>query len=135
MTNENVTETAAAAIPESAWEWFGHAGHFIGGHDCLWHLCTRVGNYLISSVGDYRPATREADRVDRPACPIGCNRLYETYVFRLGNEPHQRCECGCGLASPVDLSEIDSMPAGTARDATTNHFVMCRRYAATEVAA
>jgi hypothetical protein len=35
--------------------WFGHAGHFICAEWCRFHLCTQVGPYLISTVGEYVP--------------------------------------------------------------------------------
>ena len=42
-------------INKADWEWYGNAGHFICGHSCRFHLCTKVGSYLISTVGEYVP--------------------------------------------------------------------------------
>lgn len=57
--------------------WMGHAGHFIGGRNCSFHLNTHVNGYIISTVGEYRPSVafdgdqmrprRDAD----PPMPIG----------------------------------------------------------------
>ena len=43
------------------WKWFGHAGHLCVGRWCQFHLCTSVGKYLVSTVGEYVPyeGTRE----------------------------------------------------------------------------
>ena len=42
-------------IPVSDWIWFGTPGHFICANYCRFHLCTRVGDYLVSTVGEYVP--------------------------------------------------------------------------------
>src|SRR5919106_127620 len=36
-------------------KWFGHAAHFICGRWCRFHLATQVGDYLVSTVGEYWP--------------------------------------------------------------------------------
>ena len=33
-------------------KWFGSPGHFICSFDCRFHLCTQVGDYLVSTVGE-----------------------------------------------------------------------------------
>ena len=35
------------------WIWMGHAGHFILGHKCRFHLSTYVNGYIVSTVGEY----------------------------------------------------------------------------------
>jgi hypothetical protein len=112
-------------IPESKWEWFGYAGHLIVGHMCRFHLCTKVGKYLISTVGDYRSSLDKED--DKPR-EIGCNRLYETMVFLAG----KRCvveHCRCGQPSLKTASEIDFAGYNVAGDAQRGHMKMCRKYA------
>ena len=113
-------------IEERDWKWFGFAGHFIGGNDCLFHLCTEVGEYLVSTVGDYRPFGLEGRRQNESQ-EIGYNRLYETFVFSLENS--ELCSCGCGIRKPVEMLEIDSLPASDATSARDNHMTMCRKYA------
>lgn len=109
----------AVSVPETKWRWYGMAGHFICGDKCLHHLCTKVGNYLVSTVGDYRP--KEGAEPEQ----IGCDRLYETMVFKLaGGE----CDCGCGLPVIVP-SEIDYLPANDAPTADKNHIKLCRKIA------
>ena len=43
------------------WKWFRHPGHFICARWCRFHLCTQVGKWLVSTVGEYWPerAVRE----------------------------------------------------------------------------
>lgn len=116
---------------ESKWRWFGRAGHFIGGHDCLFHLCTDVGHYLVLTVGDYRPRRAEGmgmgSRMPDKATPLGAGPdRYETYVFR---KKKGVCDCGCGMPK-IDLSEIDGTLVDSDPAAVALHFEMCRKYAA-----
>ena len=104
-------------MPRSDWKWFGNAGYLIVGHMCRFHLCTQVGGYLISTVGQYWPERpsreihasvydpewlsrnrhRQGDDFDHAYMKrfgyeeIGCGRTFETMVFRAG----PICKCGC----------------------------------------
>jgi hypothetical protein len=97
-------------IDMSNWKWFGHAGHFICADKCRFHLTTKVGKYLVSTVGEYWPerVVREihaevhdkkwfaenrnlkGDYFDHAYMKkfgfeeIGCDRKYETMVFKAG---------------------------------------------------
>jgi len=108
-------------IPEKDWRWQGHAGHFICSPRCLFHLNTLVGNYIISTVGDYRPDMEKSEKAEE----IGCNRLFETYVF----EGHHSCGCGCEARIPTEWCEIDSYCSNTAKKAREGHMEMCYKYA------
>ena len=113
-------------IPASKWVWCGYAGHFIGSSSCLLHLHTRVGDYRISTVGDYHPADLDDAPRYRPtkeAEEIGCDRKYETYVFRVtGHGEH-------GEGEVVSFSEIWSDSYNEAIDAERGHMEMCRLFA------
>lgn len=137
-------------IDESQWEWFGNAGHFIFGHKCRFHLCTKVGDYLVSTVGEYLPdsgvreilaksrgvtLTGQGDERERSwmkQCgfeEIGCDRKYETMVFRAGrrcNEP----TCDCRMPGLDDPTELDFQGYNRAGDATRGHLAMCEKWAA-----
>ena len=123
-----MSERKTVSTPMERWQWFGDTAHFICGHDCLHHLATRVGNYMVSTVGNYRP--RHKWTLPGPVMPdaeeVGYNRKYETYVFRITNG--NGCDCGCGLPS-IDLSEIDSLSANDGVTSNRNHVAMCRKYA------
>lgn len=108
-------------VPIEKWKWYGMPGHLIVGDRCVHHLCTEVGQYLISTVGEYRPDHKK-DREE-----VGCGRFFETYVFKLGRK-FKRCSCGCGVPTPSDMCEIDSLPANDAINADKNHMKMCRKY-------
>ena len=115
-----------AVIPEQKWKWFGHAGHFCAADSCRFHLCTQVGRYLISTVGDCYLNSASGERVTLGA---GKDSFFETYVFRV--QPGKRCidsSCGCGQPN-IDLCEIEGVRVATARKATAQHISACRRYA------
>lgn len=60
--------------------YFGQPGHFIAAAQCRFHIHTHVGDFCISTVGEYFPlGSNEME-------PLGGQRtdLYETMVFRLG---------------------------------------------------
>lgn len=126
-----------APVPPSEWEWFGQAAHFICGQWCRFHLATKVGPWLVSTVGEYvhprhssgsEQAEAEWLKQNWPGEEIGCGRKYETMVFRAGNVCKDS-RCNCGLPE-IASSELDSgayNEAGAARD---GHFELCRKWAA-----
>ena len=113
---------------QSKWKWFGHAGHFIGGNSCRFHLCTQVGAFLVSTVGDYYQGGGDGVRTT-----LGSDEdsYFETYVFSLGAHP-RRCskkECVCGMPTPESWREIDGIRESTAGKAAESHMKMCVKYA------
>jgi hypothetical protein len=36
-------------------KYFGNAAHFIGADACRFHIATRIGEVVVSTVGEYRP--------------------------------------------------------------------------------
>lgn len=123
-------------ISQNDWEWFGRAGHYICGRWCRFHLCTKVGKYLISSVGEYvhprhgkgiEQAEAEWLQENWPGEDIGYDRKYETMVFFAG----KRCiepDCNCGQPTH-DGGQLECEGYNTAKDATIGHMEMCRKYA------
>lgn len=104
-------------MTKKEWKWFGSAGHCCVGHLCEFHLATQVGEYLISTIGGYRPNGKEYK-------PLGLNYddLYETFVFTVGG----LCRCGCGL--PDAIEEIDSKRYSCVKDAQEGHMKFCEKY-------
>jgi len=100
----------------------GCAGHFICASDCRWRRHTRVGNYRISSVGDYVP------KGESKRDSIGYQRFFETMVFRLedGEEDKISEGCGCGVVS--EYSELDMDGYNTAGEAQAGHEKMVRKW-------
>lgn len=105
--------------PAGEWKWYGLAGHFIGAASCRFHMATEIGDYLVSSVGDYYP--RDAEE----AQDIGYGRKFETFVFKTNGT---RCDCGCGMPG-LHLCELLSEAANTAEHANRNHIEVCDRIA------
>jgi len=129
------------------WEWFGTPGHFICADSCRFHLCTKVGDYLISTVGQYFPdapvreiiancrkVTLEGIGDNRRASymekigfeEIGYGRLYETMVFKAG----PRCdapECSYGMPI-ISGSELDFAGYNDVKSANEGHLKLCLKY-------
>lgn len=100
--------------------WYGNAGHLCVSNYCRFHLCTEVGDYLVSTVGEYYP--RDGDKME--TIGAGPKDFYETMVFKLtGN----RCQCGCGLPD-VGGSDIDMDRYSTPKEANEGHMKYCRKY-------
>ncbi len=131
-------------IPKDAWDWFGSPAHFIGSRDCRFHLATRVGCVIVSTVGEYLPDSRvreviakvksvklegmgdarDADFLKKIGFEkIGCDRLFETMVFRLSSG--ELCECGCGMPVIASHTELDARGYNTRLDATVGHRELC----------
>jgi hypothetical protein len=142
-------------IPESQWKWFGNAGHLIIASWCRFHLCTQIGEYMISTVGEYWPDrpvreihadvhdpewlkqygilrgdTFDAKYLERFGYEeIGCDRKFETMVFKAG-APCKTKDCDCGLPWPTEWGKLNSNGYNTAGDATRGHMAMCEKWAA-----
>lgn len=135
-------------IPTDQWRWFGNAGHFICAQWCRFHLCTQVGDYLVSTVGEHVPdegvreivaQSRGVDLTGRGDarlhdfmqkvgfCEIGYGRTYETMVFRAG-APCAAPGCGCGLPA-IDGEEQDMRGYTDAGAATAGHMALCMAWA------
>jgi hypothetical protein len=140
-------------IPKEDWVWYGHAAHFICGQWCRFHLATKVGEFLISTVGEYWP-----DRIPREIHAefddpqwlannrhlkgdnfdfaymkrfgfqeIGHQRKYETMVFEAGKTCSDP-ECNCGLPT-ITGHELAFEPANSAGVAAQNHYDLCEKAA------
>jgi hypothetical protein len=141
--------------PAPKLEWFGNAGHFICGHLCRFHLTTIVNDlWLVSTVGEMWPerSSREIRaKVEDPAWlaknmakrgddfdfaymkkfgydTIGCDRTYETMVFRAGKRC-ERKECGCGLPE-LASSELDFGSYNDVKAATEGHHALVAKWSA-----
>ena len=138
-------------VAREDWEWFGVPGHLIVAQDCRFHLATRVGPWLVSTVGEWLPdsafwhifedsmgVTLEGRGDDRRAdflnkvgfVDIAGGRKYETMVFRTTGERCTAEDCGCGMPLVSDWGEIDSAGYNDRGDAQRGHMTMCERWAA-----
>lgn len=121
--------------PASTWKWYGNAGHLIVGNHCRFHLTTEIGPWLVSTVGEWIPlheapnARKEQEYLDKHplGMEIGCDRLFETMVFRTQGRCRDKA-CGCGLPNIVP-GEVAFAPANDRKTATKNHMLLCEEYA------
>ena len=95
----------------------GCPGHFIAARSCYWRRHTQVGNYRVSSVGDYRPDHRTGIRETIGAGP---NAYFETMVFRTQGVQEPGNE-GCGCRFVDDYSALDCERYATAGEAQAGH--------------
>ena len=128
---------AQPRIAADEWEWFGNAGHFICGAWCRFHLCTKVGKYLVSTVGEHihprnsggSEQSESAYLVEHPLGEtIGLDRLFETMVFLAGKRCFSK-DCDCGLPE-ISGSELDFIASNTRKEAREGHMKLCRKWAA-----
>ena len=100
------------------WKWCGFPHHFVASDKCNYSLATYVadGNYLISTVGDYRPTH------DEPVM-FGDEYLYETMVFKcdpsvlIDDEP-----------KVFSWGELEKALHKTSMEANLRHIEMCIKY-------
>lgn len=95
-----------------------HAGHFIGGNSCSFHLNTHVNGYIVSTVGEY-------GRVEgRPWTPLGSNgELYESMVFPAKGSKYACCRFE--MRSPYEIETKRYLEPGTA---TAGHMALVEKY-------
>ncbi len=138
-------------VARAEWEWFGVSAHLIVGEDCRFHLATKVGPWLVSTVGEWLPDSaswhiyaesrgftlegkgdaRRADFLNKVGfLDIGAGRKYETMVFRLGEGRCVAVDCDCGLPVVADWGELDSDGYDVRGDAQRGHYAMCEKWAA-----
>lgn len=93
-------------------EWFGQAGHFVGGDRCRFHLHTHINGYCVSTVGEYFPKS-SPDVME----PVGDGRMYETMVFRLDKR-----------GEIANHNELDLAPYNDRDAANEGHLKMVNRW-------
>ncbi len=151
MKNKSQSPKGPKRVPEVAWRWHGVAAHFICGRDCRFHMATEIGEHIVSTVGElwscrgvheihakiYDPTWHHAnnhlkgDEYDAAYMErfgyetVGCDRKYETMVFKLSGE---RCGCGCGLPTIIP-EELDFIGSNDAKTATAGHIKLCKKWA------
>ena len=111
---------------KSDWVWMPHAGHFICGHDCRFHLTTYVYGVIVSTVGELYSDSivRKLMSIEenKPEL-IGCDRLYETMVFKAVKSKE-----GCCPWIAVDGNNLDFEGYNDAKSAYERHLRMCEKW-------
>ncbi len=134
------------------WIYMPHAGHFICGSECRFRLNTYVNGWIISTVGEYLPDSEvrrilassrginiqgkgdyaRADYLNKIGYEeIGCERLYETMVFRaVANQPQGFACCPYVQESG---SSVDFAGYNLPGEAAAGHEKMCLKWADRDV--
>lgn len=136
-------------MTKDKWVWMPHAGHFICGHMCRFRMNTYVGKYIVSTVGemdnDLRVKEIHAEIRDKEWFEknkhlkgdyfnsayfkrfgweeIGCDRAYETMVFKAKKSDH-KC---CPYEIVVD-DEVDFKGYKNAEEAFAGHYELCEKW-------
>ncbi len=130
-------------IPKEKWIWMPHPAHFRMAKDCQFFLATKVGKYIVSTVGELFPdaPVREIFAESRKVTlegkgdarmydymkkigfgDIGYERKYETMVFCAKKMPAGECNV-CPFRIIVQ-KEVDMMGYKTAKDAFKGHYYL-----------
>lgn len=99
-------------IPQSDWVWYGFPGHFVGGNDCVYHLCTRIGTHLISTIGLWR--TKEEEIL---SLGLGNDDIFELMIFVCDGEDEN--------GNPVIGKEMYREHFSTSIEAEMRHREVC----------
>lgn len=113
------------------WIYMPHPGHFMCARHCRFFLNTCVGDYIVSTVGEYIPDAFGGIGNDRMAdCgekvdfeEIGHKRKYETMVFKAQKSEHECC--------PFEMVSGDSLDFEGYNDsgeAFRGHVKMCEKW-------
>lgn len=103
-------------MSKDKWIWMPHAGHFICGHKCRFKLNTYVNGYIVSTVGELYFSDDKEETV-------GCDRKYETMVFKAKKSDHKCCPYVQSNGSDIDFAGYN-----TPEDAYEGHLKFCNKY-------
>lgn len=126
------------------WIWMPHPGHFICCFDCRFVLNTYVNGYIVSTVGEMFPDApvreiearvggitlkgmgdeRKRDYMKKVGfTEIGCDRKYETMVFKAVKSKEKCCPYKIDSGHEVDMEGYND-----ACSATKGHYKLCKKY-------
>lgn len=103
----------------------GYAGHFMMCRDCQFHLTTEVGDFVVSTIGDYCPDGELTNRVE-----IIKGYNFQTKVFQFMG---YSCSdiCLYVTRTPLNLNysnAIETKNYNTAGEAQEGHRKLCQIY-------
>lgn len=109
-----------------------HPGHFICARDCRFFLNTYVNGVIVSTVGEYMPSenvreilaqsrgivlegigeAREADWLQKHGWQeIGCDRTYESMVFKAKKDTAKCCPWRIRVSTQLDFAAYNDANA------------------------
>ena len=101
-----------------------HPGHLICAYQCSFRRCTYVNGFIVSTIGEYIPRYSDADQgSEKNWEQIGCDRLYETEVFRAKKSKHKCCPYVIRVQHQMDFA-----PYNKADDANAGHEAMVKKW-------
>lgn len=105
------------------WIWMPHPAHFIGASSCEFRLATYVGDYIVSTVGEYvSPSSGQVE-------DIGAGRKYETMVFKA-RKSDEAGHCGACVWFIDDAgNNLDMEPYNDPQSAYEGHVALCNKWA------
>lgn len=136
-------------MSKADWVWMPHAGHLIISHQCRFHVATKVGNYIVSTVGEWwpeRPAREIHAKIHDPQWlagnihrrgddfdaaymerfgfeTVGYDRIYESMVFKAMPSEHVCCPWR------IESGEnIDGCGYNDAGEAYRGHLELCEKW-------
>lgn len=137
-------------ITKDKWIWMPHPAHFICARDCKFFMATKVGKYIVSTVGEYLPdyqirelyaETRKVNLEGRGDArladymkKIGFEDLrydgwkYETIVFGATKRRGEGEGC-CPWTIIVVSDNKDEIAYKTAEEAYRGHYKLCNKWA------
>ncbi len=144
------TKTLKKAVSKDKWIWMPHPAHFCMAYDCQFFMATKVGKYIISTVGELFPdapireiyaqsrgialeGKGDARRYDYMKKigfeDIGFGRKYETMVFKaVKSETKGKHACACCPYQIESGSNIDGLNYNDSGSAYKGHLTMCAKW-------
>lgn len=136
-------------MEKSRWVWMPHAGHFILGDKCRFHLNTYVGKYIVSTVGELwndEQVRRIHASIHNPEWysenkdlkgdyfdnayfkefgfeALGLRHKYESMVFRARKSSNKCCPYEIIVEKNYDEQRYD-----TDEEAMAGHMKLCNKW-------
>lgn len=113
----------------------GCKGHLIVGNSCRWHRHTQVGNYRISTIGDYYSVNyKKLDKgvprslaLERDRVGSGAKDFFESQVFKTSRKREKQND-GCGCRRVIDWGGLECKRYPTAGKAQAGHERLVQKY-------
>lgn len=131
-------------MDKADWIWMPHPGHLIIGNECRFHLNTCVGDFVVSTVGEYWPDKEvrqifansrgidivgrgdewDYDYMQKMGYPeVGVDRKYESMVFQC-----EKKEDDCCPYRPCEWRELDFDGYNDSTEAYQGHLRLCEKW-------
>ncbi len=136
-------------LTKDKWIWMPHPAHFICSYDCRFILSTYIGEYIVSTIGEYCPDSQirrihakvhdikwydknkdlKGDSFDAAYFEkfgfkiINYDRKYETMVFKAEKSKEKCCPYTIIVSEEVDMEGYNKP-----EDARKGHMKLCNKW-------